>query len=270
MNVEQANDILLDSIQRWDPVRVFACFSGGHDSLVSTHLTMSLRDRIDVPTTVLHINTRIGIEETRQFVRDTCARRDWPLWERYCAAGEYERIVLEHGFPGPSVHPRMYQRLKERVVYAACKEAKVGHARRAKVLFVTGIRADESRRRAGYKRVESKVRAQIWINPIYHFSGFDIPRYMETHGLPENPIRLRLGMSGECLCGAFAKKGERHLIETLSPATGARLRALEEKVRAAGMPWGWEDPGPPKRWRMEREGQLSLFRPLCAGCEKMN
>src|SRR5690606_17671643 len=100
--------ILAHAIAEHRPVAVFACFSGGHDSLVSTHWTMRHAPAMtEAPVRVLHINTGIGIEETRRFVRETCAAYGWPLWERHAAEGEFGRFVRTHGFPGPAQHPRM-------------------------------------------------------------------------------------------------------------------------------------------------------------------
>jgi 3'-phosphoadenosine 5'-phosphosulfate sulfotransferase (PAPS reductase)/FAD synthetase len=48
------------------PVRRFALFSGGKDSICSTHFTMN-----NGADEVVHINTGIGIKETREFVRET-------------------------------------------------------------------------------------------------------------------------------------------------------------------------------------------------------
>jgi len=82
--VSDGHNIIEEIIAKWNPVSVFVGFSGGDDSLASTHFCMNhLGDR----ARVLHINTRIGIERTREFVRETCRRQAWPLWERF-AAGE--------------------------------------------------------------------------------------------------------------------------------------------------------------------------------------
>jgi asparagine synthetase B (glutamine-hydrolysing) len=50
---------------------VCVLFSGGNDSTTLTHLFK------DQATHAIHANTTIGIEQTRQFVRDTC--RSWRL-----------------------------------------------------------------------------------------------------------------------------------------------------------------------------------------------
>ncbi len=267
--VEQARAILDDARKQHSPVAVFAGFSGGNDSIVAAHIMMGhWNDGV-----ALHINTGIGVEATREHVRRVAAEQAWPFWERHAAPGEYEAFVRQHGFPGPQQHPRMYQRLKERVVYAVCREAKEGHPRSARVMFVTGIRADESRIRSGYRRVVSKVRAQVWVNPIYYFTHRDRDAYIEAYGLPRNPTSAWLGMSGECLCGAFADASERALIRRNAPEVEARLCELETLASEAGRPWRWHDQGPPQWWTNEQRGQIALsfpnrVGPMCYGCGK--
>jgi 3'-phosphoadenosine 5'-phosphosulfate sulfotransferase (PAPS reductase)/FAD synthetase len=72
-------------------------FSGGNDSTVLAHLMRKHS------THAVHCNTTIGIEETRQFVRDVCAGWGLPLIEE-TAPVSYRELVLEQGFPGPGHH----------------------------------------------------------------------------------------------------------------------------------------------------------------------
>src|SRR6202000_2366548 len=114
------------------------------------------------------VNTGIGIERTRQYVRDVCDQKLWPLMEVRTPIS-YEDIVLgrvqgyKGGFPGPPMHAFMYQRLKERAIRLAVaqdKEERVPNPKKrraANVMFVSGIRHDESMIRAGYQRCISKV-----------------------------------------------------------------------------------------------------------------
>lgn len=61
-------------------------FSGGDDSTVLAHM---LRHSA---THAAHINTGIGIEQTRQFVRDTCAQWRLPLLEGWGAERAYQQM----------------------------------------------------------------------------------------------------------------------------------------------------------------------------------
>jgi 3'-phosphoadenosine 5'-phosphosulfate sulfotransferase (PAPS reductase)/FAD synthetase len=99
--VQQAHDIV---DMAWDLnkddrtlVGKFILYSGGNDSTVLAHM---MKDRADY---AVHCNTGIGIEETRQFVRDTCAGWGLELLERHPPMS-YRDLVIERGFPGPAMH----------------------------------------------------------------------------------------------------------------------------------------------------------------------
>ena len=259
-------DIVAEALDRYKPIAIYAGFSGGNDSRAVTHWMMS-----NVPgCQALHINTGIGIEASRQYVRDTCKAQGWPLTEiraKEDCGEDYDANVLRHGFPGPDGHQFMYRRLKERAVYALVKRAKVGHPRSAKVLIAAGVRYDESVRRMGYAGREiNKIRAQIWANPVYWWTKAERDAYNAASGLPENPVVKQLGMSGECGCGAFAHPGELAKWRAIDTSFGARIDRLQSECLARGFTWGWE--GRPPKGGFNRD-QISLFEhPLCVGCEK--
>lgn len=79
-----------------------------------------------------------------------------------------------------------------------------------------------------------------------NWSHADKHAYLDAHRLPRNPVVERLCMSGECLCGAFARKGELDEIAFWYPEVAARIRALEDRAAAAGVPcrWGHRPAGP--------------------------
>lgn len=107
------------AIREHHPVRVFALFSGGHDSLTSTHIA----SRHPAFSGAVHLNTGIGIEDTRRFVRETCARNNWPLLEYHPQGDSYEKLVLEKGLPdGPRSHSRYLWHLKMRSIRRVLRE----------------------------------------------------------------------------------------------------------------------------------------------------
>lgn len=255
------DEIVATALLAFAPSHVFVGFSGGDDSLVTTHWMM---ENI-TSCRVAHFNTGIGIEATRDFVRGTCESNGWPLKEvraKEDCGQDYDELVLAHGFPGPGMHYKMFQRLKERCVreLSRCLKQKASD----KILIATGIRKDESARRAGYKySVIDIVGSVIWVNPFYYRDKAWFMAYIAQHKLPRNPVSQMLGMSGECLCGAYAHKGEKAAIKLVCPKTHARIEALEKAVAARGFSWGWED-APPKKQRPSRGN----FMPMCVGCEK--
>ena len=212
-------------------------YSGGNDSTTLAHL---FRHRAQA---AIHVNTGIGIEATRQFVRDTCASWDLPLMEMHPPAGStYRELVLDQGFPGPAHHYKMYQRLKERGLRQA-RNALISRPRAERVLFLAGRRRDESSRRMLIPEME-RVGSTVWASPLANWTKADLNTYRELHDVPRNPVSDALHMSGECLCGAFAHIGELEEIEFWYPDVAVQIRSLEDEVRAAGHPeerckWGW-------------------------------
>lgn len=260
--MKQPREIMAEALTL-NPVAFRVGFSGGRDSLAVTHWMMN-----NVPgCEVFHCNTGIGIERTREYVRETCAKQGWKLHEiraKEDCGQDYREIVKQHGFPGPDGHSVMYARLKERAIREVVRRAQQKPGQR--VLLATGIRHDESVRRMRYAGKEVvRAGSQVWANPIYWWSRDERDAYNQKSGIPINPVSETLGMSGECLCGAFAHKGEKALVRIVCPKTADYIEQLEQEVFAAGFNWGWEGK-PPKGGHSKQ--QTDMFRPLCVGCEK--
>jgi hypothetical protein len=91
------------------------------------------------------------------------------------------------------------------------------------------------------------------------------PNYRTASGLVHN-------------CGAYSEPGELERVGWACPETKAYLEDLQVRVRAAGFPWGWEDPGPPKGWKCSRVGSDGIYvpdagsdyRPMCFNCDKVH
>lgn len=239
---------------------MFALFSGGHDSLCATHLA-SEHPRFH---SVVHVNTGIGIEETREYVRQTCADRGWSLIEMHPDGKSYEDLVMDKGFPcGPQSHNTTYYWLKQRSIRRLVQEHKRDYKDR--IGLVTGIRVNESERRMG-SGISVPVRcegAKVWINPILDWTNRDKNAYMEAHDLPRNQVVDTLHRSGECVCGALARREELREIEAWYPETAERIHALERKAKAAGLDdhfWAMRSP--------VSAHQLDFDLPLCHSCEQ--
>lgn len=220
-----------DAILEHRPSHVFGLFSGGHDSLCST----ALAAKHPAFTAAVHINTGVGIEATRDFVRDTCRARGWPLIEMHPDAKTYRDLVAEKGMPGgPRAHNTMYYWLKQRQVRRLVREHKQGHDGR--VVLVTGIRTQESERRmqSAMAVPVHRLGAQVWVNPILAWSKIDCNEFLASEGLDRNPVVDLLHRSGECLCGALAHHSEMRDIEAWYPATAATLHEYEQLARDRG------------------------------------
>lgn len=251
------------------PEAIVGLFSGGNDSSVLIHLL-----RADL-THVAHINIGISVPQTNQFVYDFCERFGLDLIEEHPPKGEtYEDIVMKHGFPGPHGHQLAYSRLKERGLRKVRK--RFVQERGQKVIFVSGTRGAESRRRMGHGLAVRGEGSITWVAPLWYWSNAEMEDYRRTYDVPRNEVADNLHMSGECLCGAFAKPGELDEIAFFYPEVADKIRALEAKAKAAGVlacKWGVRPPGKPAenqpelnpeyadmaRRRIEREAPPSLF-----------
>lgn len=227
--------VIESAVAEHQPAAVFAMFSGGHDSVCSTHVAAQHPSF----TGVLHINTGIGIDATRDYVRQTCRDFGWPLTERYPPDGLYERRCLKHGMPGgPIQHGIMYQLLKDDQIRAHVREYK--RFKGDRVGLVTGARTHESERRMRiHPEPVRRERAQLWINPILDWTATDVNRYMAEHGIPRNPVVDKLHRSGECLCGALARPEELDEVGFWFPDVAKRLRDLEHACYQRALPYRW-------------------------------
>lgn len=268
MELEDADRIIRSAIAEYQPHKVFALFSGGHDSLAATHIAM----RYAEVHAVVHVATGTGIPETFAYVEETCKSHGWPLLVYRPPLDNppgqpgdtYRAWVLAQGFPGPAIHHIAYRKLKERALDQLMREHKVAHMDR--IMFITGAREQESERRMSNSQEMRKVSSRVWCNPIVHWSFAERDDYIATHGLKRNEVSDLLHMSGECLCGCFSKPGELADIRLWFPQVAERIEALQKEAEDRGVHcrWGKREP---KSYQLKRAGQMEL--PLCWSCAKL-
>jgi phosphoadenosine phosphosulfate reductase len=196
------------------------------------------------------IDTGTAVPGVAEFVRDFARWVDKPL--RVLRAGDaYRRLVLGGtvrrngnvdqplGFPGPAMHTRCYKALKESQLRILLRESKIGHSRRARVLFLSGVRRAESRRRVNRPAIDRlRGTAAVFVNPLIDWTDLDMLRYRRRHHLPESDAAALMHRSGECNCGAFASAAqERATLKALYPEFFASIEALEAEAEAAGLRW---------------------------------
>lgn len=257
LKIAQSLAIIDEALELHPASHLFGMFSGGHDSLCSSKLA-SLHPAF---SGVAHIKTTIGIKETNEFVHEVSGLYGWPLKE-YTAPVSYRDIVLKHGFPGPGGHLFMYTRLKERCIQFLVRDHKTHWKDR--IGLVTGVRLSESVRRMGNVEPISRKGGQLWIAPILHWTDDDKIAFMARYNLPRNPVVDRLCMSGECLCGAFAKAGELTALGYEYPEMAKIIFDLQREAAALGVhaEWGTRPPGKPKA--------PTLGGMLCSDCNQRN
>jgi 3'-phosphoadenosine 5'-phosphosulfate sulfotransferase (PAPS reductase)/FAD synthetase len=239
-------------------------FSGGNDSTVLAHL---FRHHV---THAAHANTGVGIEQTRDFVRNTCEEWGLPLIERKAPRDEdsYRALVLDRGFPGPAMHWKMYQRLKERAFREIRRELIGGRGRSERIVFLAGRRREESERREDIQEVDREG-AIVWVSPLVNWTKLDMNTYRLMAGdVPRNEVADLIHMSGECLCGAFASPGERAEVSSWYPVAFEQMAELEAAIaNRTDIPdhrktWGWgADPA-----LKALEGKPSRTGRACSSC----
>lgn len=280
MDLSLEVDIISRAAEYYKLDAVYSLFSGGSDSLCATYIA----SQHPLFKGVIHIDTGIGIPLVQEYVKSTCDRYGWNLriyraLDYITAKGkpdpqDYEKLVRTMGFPGPAGHQAMYIRLKERPLQQANRELKKLHT---KIGWSTGIRMNESARRfANFKNAAKKggfdkYQSKIWINPILFWDKDIKLKLIADKNLPVNPVYQYLCKSGECLCGAFAKKGELLELQVHFPEVYERLNNLYLDVKDQ-FPWNWEEsPNNEyvKHQQLERGGQLKLdlFSPTCFSCQ---
>lgn len=262
------------SVRRLDtkyPTRFAPLFSGGHDSTCACHLA-SHHPMFDGK--VHHIDTKIGAKRTRKHVEDTAKELGWELvvWE---SPATYEKFVTKLGFPGPGGHTWIYAWLKDRCVGYLCKGKTTA--------LITGCRSQESDRRMGHVeplkigemkpiyegdevvRYEQVKKNRYWIAPCHDWSREEQIAYMNHFDLPINPVKVALGMSGECFCGAFASPGELERIRVHTPDVAEEIDRLAKIAAANGKPCVWGVRPPKDR----KKGILKVARTgeLCNNCD---
>lgn len=223
MLIDKSAAILRQAIDQFNPTHIVSMVSGGKDSAASDQVARELGVKIDL---VIHGNTRCGIPETSQFVRDTYgALGDFAEAD---AGTAYEDYVLRKGFFGKGIgaHGFAYRVLKatpfRKVVSKHIRKGKRG----VRVLLLNGARKDESENRQKHLQVWRADPAQpgnIWVNLIHDWSQDDRDRYLESRGTPINPVSVQLCRSGECMCGTMQTKGERAEAAALYPEWGKWL-----------------------------------------------
>jgi 3'-phosphoadenosine 5'-phosphosulfate sulfotransferase (PAPS reductase)/FAD synthetase len=273
-----AREIIQQSLEDHDPVAVRLLFSGGHDSLVSTHVAHEILSDLGLPHRVLHIDTTVGIPENEQYVKDCADQFGWDLRiirnDEHDGKSYDEWVRDEETFPMPRDHIWTYIHLKRNAIEQVVREQKEG--RKDRVLFVTGVYADESDRRAGFHQIEKRRGAQVWLNPCFEWSEAQMAQYRHEKDLPTNEVAAELGKSGECLCGAYAHPGDLKAVRRVCPALADRLEKLGDEISPSDdhrMKWDMDEV--PDEWKQEVEGQQDAFRdqpdrtqPLCHDCTR--
>lgn len=249
--IEQGKRMIAIAVKMYKPRKVWALCSGGNDSLCSTHLAMST----GLCDGVASINTTIGIQETRDHLTKVCDKFGWPLKWLF-PTYTYAELCGKFGMPGPGGHALVYNRLK---LHCIGRLARYERSKKTdKIMVISGCRLNESVRRMNNALPITREGRLIWCAPIINWDDEDKTVYQINNRIPRNPVTPVLGISGECLCGAFAKPGEREKIRESFPDAESQIVAAEHAAASNNKPCAWGT-RPPKRQQH-----------LCQQCDRKN
>lgn len=214
-----------DFVQEYAIKSVACCFSGGKDSLVATHLMMSaLQDRTDIEKIALFANTGIMLPIAETFVKDVCQTYDWNL---KIVDGHFFEEALTKGMP----------RMKHRWCCHVCKIDPMQNVIRKlkpQRAEVTGLRRDESQRRAKLNQIYYKRKVPSWAYaPIISWSEKKVLKYIQENRLPMPP-HYKMGLLETCMCGVYSNRKQMEILKATFPELWQQILDLEASFRKGG------------------------------------
>lgn len=242
---------------------IFIMVSGGTDSLVAADTVLRWGSEYGiVPDAVCHINTGVGLTLTRETVQGFCTDRGIAYIEaaNWTDGEMLAHRILEHGWPArgtaaPGVaggHQMEFVNRKERVFDGIYRSWPGDH------LWVSGVRAAESDRRAGnvgdapveFGTVGKRKPRQSWLCPCHGWSEEQKRAHIEEFNIPETPAYDFVGHSGECVACSFDHPTVLNEIRMVDPELAYALARLcvwvYQRIRRGEIDiplhralWGW-------------------------------
>lgn len=270
----QPQQIIDKAILDWQPVAVVCAYSGGYDSLVTTHLAHTALDLHGLPLSVWSIDTRLSADGWVDYVAGVAAAFGWQHTIHDNQAGflEFVEMVKRYGCPRTkSGHYNLaYTRLKDRSFAELLRRYK--NSLHDKVLILSGIRQVESAERQKKSEAVSRYGHSnlIFANPILTWTDEDLTHYRIAHNLPENPFYNTVGGSGDCQCnwGNFITLDA---LKRYSPILAAgNVKTLDEiSKRLHGYGWDGEARDQTKMFDKDTLDYGKLTTPfLCSNCSR--
>ena len=257
----------------------YVAYSGGKDSGVV--LDMMAKDFSDYFKGVVFVNTGIGTQATLDYITDYCKKRNYKLFivkpedvirKKKTIRGDvgdqfsYEALVMNYGFPQQSFHTVAMRHLKyfplRKFIYDRLERGE-------KPCIVGGIRKYESARRKIKWNKHFYNDGKMWfVLPIFFKRDEWVYDYFIKNDIKRSPVYETLHISGDCLCGCFAKKEELKLLEMFHPEVFAEIKRLEKLLKEKGTPeakkhasWGIHNQTTES---VESQSQLESF--VCSDC----
>jgi hypothetical protein len=101
---------------------------------------------------------------------------------------------------------------------------------------------------------------RVWTAPCHDWSKAEQQIYMNEFGLPVNRMKIAVGLSGECFCGAFASPGELDALRQHAPDVAAEIDRLAIVAKESGKPCVWG--------QRPISGEVAQTGPMCSSCDQ--
>lgn len=244
--------------------------SGGVDSVAAYLLTKdALHENYQKRPLLVYLDTRVGLPFQRLFVEELADTYDEQLWtlrthekfeDRVAGRGKYADRD-DSGAPGAALHPDVQNELKGR------QRDKLARLCEHKPVYVTGVRAGESDKRASKPKGEETPKARF-VKPVYSLSKKDCARIILRHeDCPINPAWTWNHFT-DCGCLSNGDPSELDAVEERFPWFAQRMREYEEAANADGLRGvlGWDGLTAEEK-SARRKGQQQMT--LCGeGCQR--
>jgi len=209
-------------IAKYNIKSLVCCFSGGKDSLVSTHYVMTeTEDIADLDRYVIWVDTTVMIPPAEKFVRDVCNRFGWNLVILKPKL-TFEEFCLKFGAPSIKRRWCCYHLKLEPIE----KFLKTLRPQRGEIL---GLRREESSKRSKLPQIMFKKRSWAWgYCPILDWTKDQVLDYIKANDLPLPPW-YKLGIKETCQCGAFSHIPELLRIKAQYPELFQRFIEIEKQ-----------------------------------------
>lgn len=225
----RALDILTRAYEYWKPNWIFLLYSGGYDSVCSTHLAWAWAKAVPHwRVKVISADTGVAADGWREYVSRVANREGWTheVWDNPNPDFYFENSRA-FGFPytKPMHGTVIYRNLKERT-FDAVRAAHKEH-QRDRCMLVTGMWRGESTDRASTPEWLEDG-AGLWVSPLVNWTARDIYEYRLVHAFEPNPFYETVGGSGDCECN-WGQFTDIDTLERYSPKLAAKIRPVHEE-----------------------------------------
>jgi len=223
----------------------YVAYSGGKDSGIA--LDFIAKEFPQYFKGVVFVNTGIGTQTTIDFVENYCKEHGYKLYHLHAEdvkrkrdtevgkIGEpfdFEHLVMAYGFPQQALHTVTMRWLK---LFSIRKFIFERIAKGEKPAIISGIRKNESARRKTKAKKYLYNDGKMWfVSPLFYKSNDWVMRYFIENDIKRSPVYNTLHISGDCLCGCFAREEELELLKMFHPEVYNKIKKLEQKLKTCG------------------------------------